>query len=69
MIYRPKDSGWYRRRIPLEWHLILTYEICPTQVIFAVGFGKLHLVCFRVKFTRKLTFFWVRATTRMSPLQ
>lgn len=67
MIYRPKDNCWYERRISLEWHLILTYEICPKQVIFAIGFGKLYFVCFRVKFTKELKLFWVRATTRMSP--
>lgn len=45
-------NDWYNREIRLEHELVLSYEIWPEQIIFAVRLHKWWFTIFRDKWTK-----------------
>ena len=47
-------NDWYNREIWLEHHLVLTYEIWPEQILFAIRIYKYWFIFFRDKWTKRI---------------
>ena len=55
-IYQKMKNDWYNREIWLEHELVLSYEIWPEQIIFAVRIHKWWFTIFRDKWTKRIKF-------------
>lgn len=53
-VYRRMRNDWFNREIWIEHHLVLTYEILPEQIIFAVRIHKWWFTLFRDKWTKQI---------------
>lgn len=53
-VYRKMKNDWYNREIWLEHHLVLTYEIWPEQILFAIRIYKYWFIFFRDKWTKRI---------------
>lgn len=48
------NNDWFNREIWLERELVLSYEIWPEQIIFAVRLHKWWFTIFRDKWTKRI---------------
>ena len=55
-IYQKTNNNWFHREIWLEHELVLSYEIWPEQIIFAVRIHKWWFTIFRDKWTKRIKF-------------
>ena len=53
-VYRRMRNDWFNREIWIEHHLVLTYEIWPEQIIFAIRIHKWWFTLFRDKWTKRI---------------
>jgi hypothetical protein len=58
-IYKKISNDWFNRDIWIERHLVLTYEIWPEQILFAIRIHKWWFTFFRDKWNERIKFLYI----------
>jgi hypothetical protein len=58
-IYKKISNDWFNRDIWIERHLVLTYEIWPEQILFAIRIPTWWFTFFRDKWNERIKFLYI----------